>query len=599
MVPGVPVRRIVRLEVELAGMVEQHDRASSLLAAFAERLEKLAPRVAAFKSIAAYRTGLDIGRPAPGEVEYAFSAVRRAVVPGRPPRLAAKPLIDAMLWAVLPVAAATRTPVQFHTGFGDPDLDLRLANPLHLRPLFEAAALRGLRVVCLHCYPYVREAGYLASVYPGAYVDLGLTVPYASVHAMRTSLHEAMHLAPITKVLLSTDAQRTPETFWLAARWGRRVLGQVLEAPRPTATCRPTRRSGRPRASSSTTPPSCTAAARRAEHRVGAVATMAGRLLECAVRAGAVTGRRRGTSNLSKSLPTTSAALPELASRPPRRDNRATPPGFARRLRSRHRATPWDDQHREGPMDLELRGRTAVVTGCSVGIGREIARVLAAEGVPTLVVARRGDLLKTLQDEIEAAGWVRPHALAVDLADRAAPARVRDEALARLGHVDILVNNAGGSRPTAVDAADGVWDESFAINFTAVRKLTQALLPGMIERRWGRIINVTGTSEPAGTNAAGPAKAAVHAWAKGLSRDVGRHGITVNCLAPGRIHSEQIDQRLHPTPENQEQFSRQIPLGYFGDPSDMAYLVAFLCSPKARYITGERIHVDGGLRRAY
>ena len=167
MVPGVPVRRIVRLEVELAGMVEQHDRAASLLAAFAERLQGLAPRVAAFKSIAAYRTGLEIGQPAPAEVEHAFSAVRRAVVPGQPPRLAAKPLIDAMLWAALPVAAASRTPVQFHTGFGDPDLDLRLANPLHLRPLFEATALRGLRVVCLHCYPYVREAGLSGQRVPG------------------------------------------------------------------------------------------------------------------------------------------------------------------------------------------------------------------------------------------------------------------------------------------------------------------------------------------------------------------------------------------------------------------------------------------------
>jgi 3-oxoacyl-[acyl-carrier protein] reductase len=260
---------------------------------------------------------------------------------------------------------------------------------------------------------------------------------------------------------------------------------------------------------------------------------------------------------------------------------------------------------KEGPhprrnvMDLELRERTAIVTGCSVGIGREVARVLASEGVVTLVVARRGELLKTLQDEIEGAGWVRPHAFAIDLADRASAARVRDEALSRLGRVDILINNAGGSRPTAVDAPDDVWDESFAINFIAVRRLTQAVLPGMIERRWGRIINVTGTSEPAGTNAAGPAKAAVHAWAKGLSRDVGRHGITVNSLAPGRIHSEQIDQRLHPTPESQEQFAKQIPLGYFGDPSDAANLIAFLCSPKGRYITGERIHVDGGLRRAY
>jgi predicted TIM-barrel fold metal-dependent hydrolase len=230
MVPTVPVRRIVRLEVELASLVERHDRASALLTSFGEHVARLAPDVAAFKSIVAYRSGLDISRPSPADLEQAFSEVRRALVPGRPPRLVAKPLIDAMLWAVLPIAAATRTPVQFHTGFGDPDLDLRLANPLHLRPLFEAQTLAGLSVVCLHCYPFVREAGYLASVYPGAYVDLGLTVPYASVHAMRTSLAESMHLAPVTKILLSTDAQRTPETFWLAARWGRRMLGQVLDA---------------------------------------------------------------------------------------------------------------------------------------------------------------------------------------------------------------------------------------------------------------------------------------------------------------------------------------------------------------------------------
>src|SRR4029450_7321345 len=109
-------------------------------------------------------------------------------------------------------------------------------------------------------------------------------------------------------------------------------------------------------------------------------------------------------------------------------------------------------------MDLELRGRTAIVTGCSVGIGREVARVLAAEGVSALVVARRAEPLKTLQDEVETAGWGRPHALALDLADRAAAARVRDEALARLGRVDILVKHARGpgapgrARPNAPGA---------------------------------------------------------------------------------------------------------------------------------------------------
>jgi 3-oxoacyl-[acyl-carrier protein] reductase len=249
-------------------------------------------------------------------------------------------------------------------------------------------------------------------------------------------------------------------------------------------------------------------------------------------------------------------------------------------------------------MDLELSGKIAVVTGTSVGLGREIARVLAGEGVRTVVVARRAELLTTLQDEIEKSGGPRPLALPLDLHEPDAATRIRDAALSAYGRVDILVNNAGGSRPIPWDSPDAAWDESFSINFTAVRRTTQALLPGMIERRWGRVLCVTGSAEPSSVNAAVAAKAGVHAWAKGLSREVGKHGITINCLSPGRIHSEQIDQRLHPTPESQAEFARNIPLGYFGDPADLAFLAAFLCSPKARYITGERIHVDGGLHRA-
>jgi 3-oxoacyl-[acyl-carrier protein] reductase len=249
-------------------------------------------------------------------------------------------------------------------------------------------------------------------------------------------------------------------------------------------------------------------------------------------------------------------------------------------------------------MDLELKGKIAVVTGASVGLGREIAKVLAAEGAQTVVTARRASLLATLQTEITAAGGARPLAVPLDLYTGEAPARLRDAALAEFGRVDILVNNAGGSRPIAWDAPDAAWDESFSLNFTAVRRTTQALLPGMIERRWGRVLCVTGSAEPSTVNAAVAAKAGVHAWAKGLSREIGRHGVTINCLAPGRIHSEQIDTRLHPTPESQAEFARNIPLGYFGDPCDVAFLVAFLCSPRARYITGERIHVDGGLHRS-
>jgi 3-oxoacyl-[acyl-carrier protein] reductase len=249
-------------------------------------------------------------------------------------------------------------------------------------------------------------------------------------------------------------------------------------------------------------------------------------------------------------------------------------------------------------MDLELKDKVAVVTGASVGLGRETARVLAAEGAQTIVIARRAHLLSTLQDEIERAGGPRPLALPLDLYAPEAPVKVRDAALATYGRVDILINNAGGSRPIPWDSPDAAWDESFSINFTAVRRMTQALLPGMIERRWGRVVCVTGSAEPSGVNAAVAAKAGVHAWAKGLSREIGRHGVTINCLSPGRIHSEQIDQRLHPTPESRAEFAKNIPLGYFGEPSDLAYLAAFLCSPRARYITGERIHVDGGLHRA-
>lgn len=220
-------RRVLRLETELASMIALHDSAASLLMAFVTHLQELAPQVAALKSIAAYRSGLDLQRHSIVEVERAFTEVRRHLTPGQPPRLASKPLLDTMLWSALQVAAETGKVVQFHVGYGDPDLDMRLANPLHLRAIFEEPTLKGVNVVMLHCYPFFREAGYLASVYPGAYLDIGLTIPYASVHAMRTALFEALHLSPITKILFSTDAQRTPELFWLAARWGRQVVADV------------------------------------------------------------------------------------------------------------------------------------------------------------------------------------------------------------------------------------------------------------------------------------------------------------------------------------------------------------------------------------
>ncbi len=249
-------------------------------------------------------------------------------------------------------------------------------------------------------------------------------------------------------------------------------------------------------------------------------------------------------------------------------------------------------------MDLELKGRVAVITGASTGIGREMTKAFAAEGVRLAIVARRGELLKTLQDEIEAMRCERPLAIPKDLTLPDAHTDVRDQVLAKYGHIDILVNNAGGSRPLPVYAPESAWEEAIALNFTSVRRLTHAFLPVMQQRKWGRIINITGTSEPRGLNAAYSAKAAVYAWAKGLSREIGVDGITINSLAPGRILSEQIENRINPGSENREAYAQQnIPLGYFGDPADMAFAALFLASQRARYITGEILHIDGGMRR--
>lgn len=243
-------------------------------------------------------------------------------------------------------------------------------------------------------------------------------------------------------------------------------------------------------------------------------------------------------------------------------------------------------------MDLGIAGKTALVTGASVGIGRAIARALAAEGARLAVVARRRDLLETLQKEIGAKLVI----IEQDLMAEDAPQRIAEAALAGLGSVDILVNNAGGSRKFSLHTDEAQWQEAMTLNFTRQRQLADRLVDQMIARKWGRIVNLTGKSEPEGINGAFCAKAAMHSWAKGLSREVGRHGITVNCIPPGRIISEQILRNY--TPEyRQWQSEHEIPVGEYGQPEDIANLVAFLASPRARYITGAVIPVDGGLRR--
>ena len=247
-------------------------------------------------------------------------------------------------------------------------------------------------------------------------------------------------------------------------------------------------------------------------------------------------------------------------------------------------------------MDLNINDKTALVTGASTGIGRGIAIALGREGVRLAIAARRRDLLEETAKEITDAGGLAPIIIECDLMQEDAIDTIADTTLKDLGKVNVLINNAGGSRAFNLETTDEQWEEALTLNFTRQRQLTRALIENMIDAKWGRIVNITGKSEPDGLNGAFCAKAAMHSWAKGLSREVGKSGITINCIAPGRIISEQILRNY--SPEFRDwQSENEIPVGEYGQPDDIANLVCYLVSPLARYITGTVIPVDGGLRR--
>jgi 3-oxoacyl-[acyl-carrier protein] reductase len=248
-------------------------------------------------------------------------------------------------------------------------------------------------------------------------------------------------------------------------------------------------------------------------------------------------------------------------------------------------------------MDWGLSGKTAVVTGASQGIGRTTAKLLAMEGVTVIGVARRQKLVEELAAEVASDCGGKIIALSADFSLDGEPERVAKEAERLLGHIDILINAAGGSRPVPFDASKDQWLEGMTLNFFRIRELTHAIVPGMEQQGWGRVITFTGTSEPRMLNAAFTAKAAVHVWAKALSRDVAPHGVTVNCLQPGRIRTEQIQKR-YPTLESELEYARQeIPVGRFGSTEEIAAVALFLSSPLSSYVTGTVIPVDGGSSR--
>ena len=248
-------------------------------------------------------------------------------------------------------------------------------------------------------------------------------------------------------------------------------------------------------------------------------------------------------------------------------------------------------------MNLQLDGKTALITGASAGIGRAIAKGLAAEGVRVCLAARRQMLLDEVAQEIVKAGGTKPEIITVDLMQKDEPRRLAHEAVERLGAVYILIISAGGSRRINwMEADDDDWLDIMTFNYTQIRRLTMAVIPDMIKHQWGRIINITGKAEPATLNGVSGPKAAVHNFAKGLSREVAKHGITINSIPPGKIHSEQIARKYDEQYEK-DYSEKSIPVGRFGHPEELAYLAICLASPLAAYITGNVMHVDGGVHR--
>ncbi len=260
-------------------------------------------------------------------------------------------------------------------------------------------------------------------------------------------------------------------------------------------------------------------------------------------------------------------------------------------------------------MDLGLRGKVALVAAASKGLGRAIAQELASEGAAVVICARGEENLFGARDEIAGATGAEVLAIAGDVAKSDDAARIAQSTLDKFGRVDILVTNAGGPPSGKFESlTPEMWQHAVDLTLMSVINLTSHVLPGMKQRKWGRVINVTSIAvkQPVdGLMLSNSLRSAVTGFARTLANEVARDGITVNNILPGYTLTERVDQLAEAAAAREgitsdsarARWAAEIPMGRLGEPREFASLAAFLASERASYITGTSITVDGGWTR--
>ena len=252
-------------------------------------------------------------------------------------------------------------------------------------------------------------------------------------------------------------------------------------------------------------------------------------------------------------------------------------------------------------MEARLDGRNALITGGSAGIGKAIAKSFLTSGANVSIVARRSEVLTAAKAEIEAQGAVtgtsgKVIALSADIRNSEECEKVIAKTQAAFGHVDILVNNAGTSqRGDFLEVSDEIWQDDLDLKLFSAVRLCRLVIPGMRSRKWGRIINVGSVvarlGNPGQANYVS-SKAGLEGFTRSLALEVGSRGITVNLLAPGFIET---DMTAALSDEQTAAMLARIPLGRMGEAKEVAAAVSFLSGDQAAYITGQTIHINGGM----